>query len=135
MRRGIGAVRQDVNVSIAGGRRVEIKGVPRYQLIPALTRIEALRQKALLDIRDELARRKITPETLKCSETDLAEELRNSRSPILANALSKGHRIRGIKLEGLAGILNTPTQPGRMFASELAGRVRVIACLDEIPNL
>ena len=54
VRRGLGAVRQDVNVSIEGGSRVEIKGVPRYQLIPALTRIEALRQKALLDIRDEI---------------------------------------------------------------------------------
>ncbi len=135
VRRGIGAVRQDVNVSIEGGRRVEIKGVPRYQLIPALTRIEALRQKALLEIRDELKRRKITQDSLKAVEEDITDVLRNSRSPILSDAIAKGHRIRAIKLVGLSGILNTPTQPGRMFSSELAGRVRVIACLDEIPNL
>ena len=135
VRRGLGAVRQDVNVSIRGGRRVEIKGVPRYQLIPALTRIEALRQKALLDIRDELLRRGLSPQSLKADERDLTGELKNSRSPILTQALKKGHRIRGIRLEGLAGILNHPTQPGRTFASELAGRVRVIACLDNIPNL
>ena len=135
VRRGIGAVRQDVNVSIAGGRRVEIKGVPRYQLIPALTRIEALRQKALLDIRDELKRRGITAENLESPERDVTEELRNTRSPILSEALAQGHRIRGIRLAKCAGILNTPTQPGRMFASEIAGRVRVIACLDSIPNL
>jgi glutamyl-tRNA(Gln) amidotransferase subunit E len=135
VRRGHGATRQDVNVSIEGGSRVEIKGVPRFQLIPALTRIEALRQKALLDIRDELARRKINAENLKALEADLTESLKGTRSPILIEALAKGHRIRGIRIEGVAGILNTPTQPGRMFASELAGRVRVIACLDSIPNL
>ncbi|HPQ81533.1 MAG TPA: Glu-tRNA(Gln) amidotransferase subunit GatE [bacterium] len=135
VRTGIGAVRQDVNVSIEGGRRVEIKGVPRYQLIPALTRNEALRQKALLDIQRELKVRKITAENLETYEADLTEGLKNTRSPNLAKALENGHRIRGIRLGGLGGILNTPTQPGRMFSSELAGRVRVIACLDEIPNL
>ena len=30
VRRGAGAARQDVNVSVAGGRRVEIKGVPHH---------------------------------------------------------------------------------------------------------
>lgn len=135
VRRGIGAVRQDVNVSIEGGSRVEIKGVPRYQLIASLTHTEALRQKALLDIRSELSRRRLKADKLETEERDLTADLKNSRSPILENALPKGHRIRGIKLVGLAGILNTPTQSGRMFSSELSGRVRVIACLDEIPNL
>ncbi|HPM41157.1 MAG TPA: Glu-tRNA(Gln) amidotransferase subunit GatE [bacterium] len=135
VRTGIGAVRQDVNVSIEGGRRVEIKGVPRYQLIPALTRTEALRQKALLDIQRELSRRGLSAEKLDVFESDLTEELRNTRSPNLSAALGRGHRVRGIRIGGIRGILNTPTQPGRMFSSELAGRVRVIACLDEIPNL
>lgn len=135
VRRGIGAVRQDVNVSIEGGKRVEIKGVPRYQMIPALTRIEALRQHSLLNIRDELHRRKLSVENLKTFEMDITDELKNTRSPILLNAIEKGHRIRAIKIEGLAGILNTKTQPGRMFASEISGRVRVIACLDDIPNI
>lgn len=134
VRRGLGAVRQDVNVSISGGERVEIKGVPRYQLIPALTHIEALRQKAFLDIKTELKNRGITKENIRLYEADITHELRNTCSPILKEALDKGHRIRGIKFEGLSGILNYPTQPSRMFASELAGRVRVIACLDGIPN-
>jgi glutamyl-tRNA(Gln) amidotransferase subunit E len=135
VRRGLGGVRQDVNVSIKGGSRVEIKGVPRYQLIPALTRIEALRQKALLDIRDEIKKRGITPDNFESTEIDITDKLKNTKSLSLLKAIERGHRIRGIRLPGLAGILNRPTQPGRMFASELSGRVRVIACLDEIPNL
>lgn len=135
VRTGIGAVRQDVNVSIDGGRRVEIKGVPRYQLIPALTRNEALRQKALLDLREELGRRGLNQRNFEATERDLTDELGQTRSPFLTAALRRGHRIRGIRLSGLKGILTTPTQPGRTFASELAGRVRVIACLDAVPNL
>lgn len=132
---GIGSVRQDVNVSIEGGRRVEIKGVPRYQLIPALTRNEAYRQKALLDIRDELNRRGIAPGILEMHEEDLTESLKNTRDRKLRNALDQGWRIRGIRLVGCEGILTHHTQPGKTFASELAGRVRVIACLDHNPNL
>ncbi|MCP4684009.1 MAG: Glu-tRNA(Gln) amidotransferase GatDE subunit E, partial [bacterium] len=52
VRTGIGAARQDVNVSITGGTRVEIKGVAHINWIPELTHNEAFRQKALLTIRD-----------------------------------------------------------------------------------
>lgn len=135
VRRGIGAVRQDVNVSIDGGRRVEIKGVPRYQLISSLTRIEALRQKTLLDLALEFKRRSLTPENMKSGQADITSEMRHTRSDILRAALEKGHSIRGIKIEKIAGLLNWKTQPGKNFAHELSGRVRVIACLDNIPNL
>lgn len=135
VRRGIGAVRQDVNVSIEGGRRVEIKGVPRYQFISSLTRTEALRQRALLDLRDELLRRKLTKESLKTEQLDITASLKNTRSDILKTVFEKGFKIRGIKISGIEGLLNWETQPGRTFAHELSGRVRVIACLDHIPNL
>ena len=54
VRRGLGAARQDVNVSITGGCRVEIKGVCRIAAIPKLVHNEALRQARLLAIRDHL---------------------------------------------------------------------------------
>jgi len=132
---GIGAVRQDVNVSIEGSPRVEIKGVPRYQHIPALTRTEALRHKALLEIKDELARRKITKSSLRTFDEDLTAFMRGTEDPVLKKAIDAGHHIRGIKLGGCKDILTQNTQPGKTFASEIAGRVRVIACLDQIPNL
>jgi glutamyl-tRNA(Gln) amidotransferase subunit E len=135
VRRGIGAVRQDVNVSIEGGSRVEIKGVPRYQMIPALTRNEALRQKVLLEIMEELKKRGLKKESLKTFCKDITDDLKNTCSPILAAAIGRGNRIKGIKISGVSGILNLPTQPHRMFSSEISGRVRVIACLDEIPNI
>lgn len=135
VRRGHGATRQDVNVSIEGGTRVEIKGVPRYQLIPDLTYHEGFRQKALLDIQEILRKRNINAETIDMSTKDLSFTLRNTQSPILSQALKDGYQILGVKLTNMEGLLSHPTQPGRTFAHELSGRIRVIACLDDIPNI
>ena len=57
VRTGIGASRQDVNVSVRGGSRVEIKGVPRPRYAVKLVHNEAVRQVNLLRFRDELHRR------------------------------------------------------------------------------
>lgn len=58
-RRGIGAARQDVNVSIGGGNRVEIKGVQDLSMFDALCRHEAVRQHALIGIMNEMKNRGI----------------------------------------------------------------------------
>jgi len=131
VRRGIGAARQDVNVSIAGSTRVEIKGVSRIPAIERLVLIEAHRHRALLDIRDELAGRSITPESVQGSGHTVTEvtDLVNRREK------SDHESVRAICLHGWKGILPWPTQPATSFAHELAGRVRVIACLDRMPNL
>src|SRR5512136_572566 len=54
VKRGLGTIRQDVNISIAKGARVEIKGVQELNLIAEVVRREVLRQQSLLAIRDEL---------------------------------------------------------------------------------
>jgi glutamyl-tRNA(Gln) amidotransferase subunit E len=63
VRRGYGATRQDVNVSVTGGTRIEIKGVPQIWRIPRLVYNEASRQWALLKIRDTLHDRGVKPDT------------------------------------------------------------------------
>ena len=49
--RGIGTIRQDVNVSIEGGARVEIKGAQDLKLLPLLVENEVKRQEGLLEIK------------------------------------------------------------------------------------
>ncbi len=132
VRRGIGASRQDVNVSIRGGRRVEIKGVPRFPLIPDLVHWEAVRQKALLDIRDELAERGITPDSLRVVKADLTKMAKSGKPPFIPDGVE---RVGAVRLDGLAGLFSREVGPHRTFASEVAGRLRVIACLDQLPNL
>jgi glutamyl-tRNA(Gln) amidotransferase subunit E len=132
---GIGAARQDVNVSIEGGRRVEIKGVSRIPLIPLLVHNEAYRQAALLDIKRELERRGIAAASFKADTYDVKELVAGTQYYPLAKALSKNLVVRAVALRGYRGILSTRTQPETTFAKEISDRVRVIACLDRLPNI
>ncbi|MFW6205690.1 MAG: Glu-tRNA(Gln) amidotransferase subunit GatE, partial [Gemmatimonadota bacterium] len=146
VRRGPGAARQDVNVSVAGGRRVEIKGVPHHQGLPLLTHIEAFRQLNLLRLREELRRRGVTradlpdppkgmPWETSWLVTDVGTVLRGSDFRPMRSAMERGDAVVAVRLPGFAGILAKPTQPGLTFAHELAERVRVIACPLDRPFL
>jgi glutamyl-tRNA(Gln) amidotransferase subunit E len=133
--RGIGAARQDVNVSIEGGTRVEIKGVPRIPLIPGLVHHEAGRQKALLEIRDKLKQRGLTTENFKPEFFDVTDILKDTSYLPIKDVVSNDFKIKCVRLPFFKGILRYPTQPGTNFAKEISDRVRVIACLDKIPNI
>ena len=133
--RGIGAVRQDVNVSIEGGTRVEIKGVPRIPLIPGLVHNEAGRQKALLEIRDKLEQRGLTKENFKPEYFDVTDILKDTSYLPIKNFVADDFKIKCVKLPFFKGILRYSIQPGTNFAKEISDRVRVIACLDKIPNI
>jgi len=153
VRVGLGASRQDVNVSVRGGRRVEIKGVPKAGWAPALVHGEAVRQVNLLALRDELHRRGFRQTSdLAIEHRDVTKSLAGSFLEALSQTsweryVDDGGRrselergagsfcIRAIRLIGLAGTLGWPAQPDRAFADELRGRVRVIATLDQAPIL
>lgn len=134
VRTGLGRVRQDVNVSVEGGERVEIKGVPRIRQIPALVHFEALRQKALLDVRDQARDRGLTPKAFSDS-VDVSREARESSNPVFADWLAQGGVARAVILRGCSGLLTHSLGPDRTFAAEIADRVRVVACLDRMPNM
>jgi glutamyl-tRNA(Gln) amidotransferase subunit E len=135
VRTGYGAARQDVNVSIRGGTRVEIKGVPQIWRIPRLVYNEARRQWSLLQVRQELRQRGITPETLAWDTRDVTRILANAEYEPIRAAVAAGQRVKCVVLRGFAGILNTPTQEHTTLAREFSDRVRVIACLTRLPNV
>ncbi len=135
VRTGHGATRQDVNVSVEGGTRCEIKGVPSIRMIPRLVHHEAFRQRGLLDLRDELVSRGHTPEAFEANTADVTSVLERTPFLPLAQAIEAGGVCRAVRLPGFAGTLGWPLQPDITFAKELSDRVRVIACLDHLPNL
>jgi glutamyl-tRNA(Gln) amidotransferase subunit E len=146
VRRGPGAARQDVNVSIAGGRRVEIKGVDNHRFLPRLVHIEAFRQLNLLRIRAALAGRGVTRDALAISDrgdpwdvsplvADVSAVFARTRQAVLRQARDAGMVFCAVRLPGFAGLLARGTQPGRSFAYELRERVRVIACPAHAPFL
>ena len=135
VRRGLGSVRQDVNVSINGGTRVELKGIPKIQYIEKAVANEAKRQKALLDIRNELRLRSITEATFQSEYQDVTSLFKHSKCKRFKEIIKNKGKIYGILLRFFAGILDIPTQPNKTFGDEIAGRIRVIACLDVMPNI
>ncbi len=135
VRTGIGAARQDVNVSVTGGTRIEIKGVPRIPLIPLLTYNEAMRQWNLLRLRDELHRRGITPETFTATTTDVTKLLRKTRYQPIESAIASGMKVMCVMLKGFRGLLRWETQTDTHFSREISDRVRVISCLTTLPNI
>jgi glutamyl-tRNA(Gln) amidotransferase subunit E len=135
VRRGLGSVRQDINVSIKGSTRIELKGVSKLQYIPRAVAHEVRRQKALLNIRDELRLRGITEKTFQSEHKDVTSLLKHTRCKRLKDVLKNKGKIHSIMLHGFAGIFDIPTHVGKTFSDEIAGRVRVIACLDAMPNI
>jgi glutamyl-tRNA(Gln) amidotransferase subunit E len=133
VRRGPGSVRHDVNCSITGGTRIEIKGVPRIADIPRLLHNEAMRQKTLLDIRDTLRSRGVTADTITRRTVDVTRFFSKLDNTVINN--QRGNRIIAVKLKGFGGLLSLPTQEHTVFADEFSGRIRVIACLDLMPNI
>ncbi len=123
-KRGLGTIRQDLNVSIRGGTKTEIKGVQKLELIAKVVEYEALRQLRLLEIRDELGKRGVTEEMLDNPIVDLTEIFTNTKSKVIRRALSSGGKVLGIKLPGFAGLLGRELQPGRRFGTELADYAR-----------
>ena len=135
VRRGMGAAREDVNVSVEGGTRVEIKGVPQITLIPILTYNEAMRQWNLLRLKEELKRRGITSETFKAEHFDITNLLKKAHYAPLKNAIDSGMILKVVVLKGFKDLLHWQTQTDTYFSKEISDRVRVIACLTNIPNL
>jgi len=135
VRTGHGAARQDVNVSVTGGTRIEIKGVPSIRDIPLLTHQEAMRQYNLLKLREELHQRGITKDTLASKTDDVTRLLLKTRFQPIQSAIAQGHKAQCVLLRGFKGLLRWQTQTDTYFSREISDRVRVIACLTTLPNI
>ncbi|KUO89064.1 MAG: glutamyl-tRNA amidotransferase [Caldivirga sp. CIS_19] len=139
-KRGLGSIRQDLNISIAKGAKTEVKGVPELSLIPKVIELEVLRQVNLLKIRDELINRGLSKDQYTPDLVDVTEVLSSTKSNIVRKTLEAGGVVAALKTPGLRGLLGFELQPGRRFGSELADRVRAWTRLgglihsDELPG-
>ncbi len=139
VKRGLGSVRQDLNVSIKGGALTEIKGVQELELVSRAVELEVQRQTTLLQIRDELRSRRVDSSALKEEFQDLTQKLSSSQSKIVQSALKQSGVVMGLKLQGFKGLLKREVMPGVRFGTEMAkraafwGRVGGIFHSDELP--
>lgn len=124
-KRGLGTIRQDVNVSIKGGNRVEIKGAQDLKSLPQLVEYEALRQNTLLEIKDELHKRGVKP--FSGDVKDVTAVLKNSGAKIIKKTVETGGVVLGTRLQGFARLVGKEVQPKRRLGTEFSDRAKVVA--------
>ncbi|MCG7844691.1 MAG: Glu-tRNA(Gln) amidotransferase subunit GatE [Methanomassiliicoccales archaeon] len=135
VKRGLGTIREDLNISIPDGARVEIKGAQDLGLIPTYVRNEVERQRSLVEIKCLLQERKATP--VPIAAKDISGLLQGSRSKVIHTALSKGGKVFCAALPLFAGTMRSAD--GRLrLGAEMAqyARSRGVAGIfhsDELP--
>ncbi|KPV63195.1 MAG: Glutamyl-tRNA(Gln) amidotransferase subunit E [Candidatus Bathyarchaeota archaeon BA2] len=139
VRRGLGTIRQDLNVSIPNGALIEIKGVQELELISEVIKNEVQRQLSLLGIRDELEKLGVKEEDIKEEFIDVTPVFRQTRCKVIQRALNQNKRVLAVKLPKFAGLLKRGLAPGMRLGAEIAdiahfwGRVGGIFHTDELP--
>ncbi|WP_117595203.1 Glu-tRNA(Gln) amidotransferase subunit GatE [Haloprofundus halophilus] len=137
VKRGLGTIRQDVNVSIADGARVEMKGVQSLDDIDDIVRNEVGRQVELLAIRDELRER----DAHVGDPQDVTDVFADSDSGVIRGALDSaerssadsssgqspreaGGKVTGVRLAGFDGLVGRELQPDRRLGTELSDHAK-----------
>lgn len=134
VRTGMGAGREDVNVSCTGGTRIEIKGVAHTRWIPDLTHNECFRQWSLLLLRDRLNTVVTDKNSWKIIVADVDPKMIDVNYQALNKSIENGESLKIIRLPKFKGALSHFTQPETVFANEISDRLKVIACLEK-PNM
>ncbi|RXK49278.1 Glu-tRNA(Gln) amidotransferase subunit GatE [Halorientalis pallida] len=120
VKRGLGTIRQDVNVSIADGARIEMKGVQSLDDIDDLVRNEVRRQVELVDIADELAER----DAAVGEPQDVTDVFEDTDSGVIGGALSSGGVVQAVLLEGFDGLVGREIQPDRRLGTEFSDHAK-----------
>ena len=129
VRRGLGSIRQDLNVSIACGDRIEIKGCQDLNWIPRIIKLEMARQlhfyrlantlrgqlslpalpsdRRLDDASTEASVRDKVAQALPLQLTDVTELFADCESKMVVNGLQKSYTMLALPLPGLAGKIGT----------------------------
>lgn len=137
--RGLGTIRQDLNISIPSGALVEIKGVQELDLVSRVVEFEVQRQINLIEIAKELRRRGLKKENITTDFVDVTHVFKQTKCKVIQKALKNNQEVKAVKLPGFKGLLNRELMPNFRLGTEMAdrarfwGRVGGIFHTDELP--
>ena len=114
VQRGIGSIRQDVNMSIKGGARVEIKGAQEVDLIDKFLEVEIKRQQKLLEIMERLLKAGAKVEAAK----DVSKIFADTKVGIIKR--QKELCVMAFALRGFKGLIGTEIAPSRRLGTEIS---------------
>ncbi len=138
VKRGLGSIRQDVNVSIKeGGVVIEVKGVQQLDQLEKVVEYEAKRQDGLLKISKKL--QAIEWAHNNEDRKDITELFKKCKSKIIQNAIKKNQKIFGISFKNMSGMFGYSPYEGIRLGKEVAELVRFFGIggvfhSDELPN-
>ena len=138
--RGLGSIRQDVNVSIEGGAVVEVKGIQRLEDLVKVIRYEAGRQYGLVRIAQMLKSRGTCQTDVSGRVEDVTDILAKSTSNVVSKVLENMNSVfKAIRAEGFKGIIGYEPYPGIRLGKQISEMVRFyglrgIFHSDELPG-
>jgi glutamyl-tRNA(Gln) amidotransferase subunit E len=121
--RGLGTIRQDVNVSVASGARIEIKGAQDLKMLPVLVENEAKRQLALVSVKEELQKRRFSLRNFKSA--DVTAVFKDTKCAFVNKAIADGAVVLAFTLPGFVELLGKETQPGKRLGTEFSDYAKV----------
>jgi glutamyl-tRNA(Gln) amidotransferase subunit E len=136
--RGIGSIRQDVNVSITDGGIVEVKGVQQLDQLEKVILFEAKRQHGLQLIAQKLQNANLDGLSKKDS-IDITSFFADSKSKVIQKSVKEDAVIRVLGVRGFAGMFGYEPYEGIRIGKELGQQVRFFGIggifhSDELPN-
>ena len=137
VKRGIGSIRQDVNISVMNSGVVEVKGVQQLDQLEKIIGYEAKRQHGLILIAEKLKKLSITISNEDVF--DVTEVLKDCESKIIQKALKSKAKIKAIRIRNFSGMFGFEPYPGIRLGKEIGQLVRFFGIggvfhSDELPN-
>jgi len=137
VKRGIGSIRQDVNISVMNSGVVEVKGVQQLDQLEKIIGYEAKRQYGLIQIGEKLKKLSIT--ITKEDIFDVTEIFKACDSKIIQKALKSKAKIKAIRIRNFSGMFGFEPYSGIRLGKEIGQLVRFFGIggvfhSDELPN-
>ena len=138
--RGIGSIRQDVNVSVKdGGGVVEVKGVQQLDQLERIVEFEAKRQHGLVKIAEKLKNSDFKGISKDVDIFDITKDWSSCKSEIVQKALKDNSIIKAIKIENFSGMFGYSPYEGIRLGKEIGQLVKFYGIggvfhSDELPN-
>ena len=137
--RGIGTIRQDVNISIEGGGVIEVKGVQQLDQLEKIIEFEAKRQHGLKLISEKINQTGFTEISRKEDVFDITEVMQKCNSKIIKKSIEKQEKIFGLRIKKLKGMFGLEPYSDIRLGKEIGQLVRFFGIggifhSDELPN-
>jgi len=124
VKRGLGTIRQDINISIPNGALIEIKGLQELELLPLVVEYEVQRQLNLIKISEELKKGGVKGDEINEEFFDVTDVFKQTKCKVIRKALDKNQQVLAVRLPKFKGFLKRELMPNFRLGTEMADRAR-----------